>query len=164
MPPQVEVHSPESLEEGWPLEGPSGLETALLLARETPLPADVNLGKILGNIPPSPFRDPGEYAVRGYNKELTIAPIDVKRGLAKVAAKIDDKDRKYYEREVKPLFADPRVEFIGEIGEKDKGDFLGNAAALLFPVDWPEPVSFAGPFGEGEQGGQRHHEVCQPRR
>jgi glycosyltransferase involved in cell wall biosynthesis len=57
----------------------------------------------------------------------------------KVAAKIDDKDRDYYEREVKPLFADRHVEFLGEIGEKDKGEFLGNAAALLFPVDWPEP-------------------------
>ncbi len=57
----------------------------------------------------------------------------------KVAAKIDGKDRDYYEREVKPLFADPHVEFIGEIGENEKGSFLGNAAALLFPVDWPEP-------------------------
>jgi glycosyltransferase involved in cell wall biosynthesis len=57
----------------------------------------------------------------------------------KVAAKIDGKDREYYEREVKPLLADPHVEFVGEIGEEDKGEFLGNAAALLFPIDWPEP-------------------------
>jgi glycosyltransferase involved in cell wall biosynthesis len=57
----------------------------------------------------------------------------------KVAAKIDDKDRTYYERELKPLFADPHVEFVGEIGEREKGDFLGDAGALLFPVDWPEP-------------------------
>jgi glycosyltransferase involved in cell wall biosynthesis len=57
----------------------------------------------------------------------------------KVAAKIDDKDRRYYEQKLKPLFADPHVEFVGEIGEKDKGDFLGDAAALLFPIDWPEP-------------------------
>jgi glycosyltransferase involved in cell wall biosynthesis len=57
----------------------------------------------------------------------------------KVAAKIDGKDLEYYEREVKPLLADPHVEFVGEIGEKEKGDFLGDAAALLFPVDWPEP-------------------------
>jgi glycosyltransferase involved in cell wall biosynthesis len=57
----------------------------------------------------------------------------------KVAAKIDAKDRDYYERRVRPLFADPHVEFIGEIGENEKGDFLGKAAALLFPVDWPEP-------------------------
>ena len=33
----------------------------------------------------------------------------------------------------------PNVEFVGEIGERDKGDFLGNADALLFPIDWPEP-------------------------
>ena len=56
-----------------------------------------------------------------------------------MAAKIDERDRAYYEREVKPLFADPRVEFVGEIGERDKADFLGDAGALLFPVDWPEP-------------------------
>jgi glycosyltransferase involved in cell wall biosynthesis len=33
----------------------------------------------------------------------------------------------------------PNVEFVGEIGERDKGEFLGNADALLFPIDWPEP-------------------------
>ena len=57
----------------------------------------------------------------------------------KIAAKIDGKDRDYYENEIKPLFADPLVEFIGEIGEADKNAFLGGAAALLFPIDWPEP-------------------------
>jgi glycosyltransferase involved in cell wall biosynthesis len=57
----------------------------------------------------------------------------------KVAAKIDGKDRDYYESEIKPLFADPLVEFVGEIGEDEKNEFLGNAAAFLFPVDWPEP-------------------------
>jgi glycosyltransferase involved in cell wall biosynthesis len=57
----------------------------------------------------------------------------------KVAAKIDDKDRDYYEQRLRPLFAQPHVEFLGEIGERDKGTFLGGAAALLFPIDWPEP-------------------------
>jgi glycosyltransferase involved in cell wall biosynthesis len=57
----------------------------------------------------------------------------------KIAAKIDDKDRDYYETEIKPLFADPLVEFVGEIGEAEKNAFLGGAAALLFPIDWPEP-------------------------
>jgi glycosyltransferase involved in cell wall biosynthesis len=57
----------------------------------------------------------------------------------KVAAKIDDKDRKYFEQRLKPLLARPNIEFLGEIGEHDKGDFLGNATALLFPIDWPEP-------------------------
>ncbi|PTT78760.1 glycosyl transferase, partial [Pseudomonas sp. HMWF010] len=40
---------------------------------------------------------------------------------------------------VEPLLSDPLVEFIGEIGDRDKGAFLGGADALLFPIDWPEP-------------------------
>jgi glycosyltransferase involved in cell wall biosynthesis len=57
----------------------------------------------------------------------------------RIAAKVDPVDAEYYDREIKPLLNDPRVEFIGEIGETDKGEFLGNASALLFPIDWPEP-------------------------
>ena len=57
----------------------------------------------------------------------------------KIAAKIDGKDRDYFEREIKHLFDDPLVEFVGEIGEAEKNAFLGGAAALLFPIDWPEP-------------------------
>jgi glycosyltransferase involved in cell wall biosynthesis len=57
----------------------------------------------------------------------------------RVAAKIDDADRNYFESEISDLLANSDVEFVGEIGEQDKTDFLGNAAALLFPIDWPEP-------------------------
>jgi glycosyltransferase involved in cell wall biosynthesis len=57
----------------------------------------------------------------------------------KVAAKIDAIDRDYYREHAAPLFRDPLVEYVGEIGERDKGDFLGRARAVLFPVDWPEP-------------------------
>jgi glycosyltransferase involved in cell wall biosynthesis len=59
----------------------------------------------------------------------------------KVAAKVDKADQDYYKDQIKPLIDANRslVEFIGEIGEKDKNDFLGNAYALLFPIDWPEP-------------------------
>jgi glycosyltransferase involved in cell wall biosynthesis len=57
----------------------------------------------------------------------------------KIAAKIDNADREYYETVIKPLMSDPNVEFIGEIGENEKDDFLGNAYAYLFPIDWPEP-------------------------
>ena len=57
----------------------------------------------------------------------------------KIAAKVDLADRAYFHQEIQPLLDDPLVEFIGEIGESDKEDFLGNAAALLFPIDWPEP-------------------------
>lgn len=58
----------------------------------------------------------------------------------KIAAKVDRADQVYWETEIRPMVADnPDVEFIGEIGERGKADFLGRAAALLFPIDWPEP-------------------------
>jgi glycosyltransferase involved in cell wall biosynthesis len=57
----------------------------------------------------------------------------------KIAAKIDRVDREYFEAQIKALLANPNIEFIGEITEDQKGKFLGNAHALLFPVDWPEP-------------------------
>jgi glycosyltransferase involved in cell wall biosynthesis len=57
----------------------------------------------------------------------------------KVAAKIDQADEQYYQDTIRPLLDNPLVEFIGEIGYAEKGEFLGNALALLFPVDWPEP-------------------------
>jgi glycosyltransferase involved in cell wall biosynthesis len=57
----------------------------------------------------------------------------------KIAAKVDPADRTYYEREIVPLLDHPLVEFLGEIGGAAKDEFLGNAHALLFPIDWPEP-------------------------
>jgi glycosyltransferase involved in cell wall biosynthesis len=57
----------------------------------------------------------------------------------KVAAKIDASDREYVEKEVGSLLEHPLVEFIGECGGLEKEKFLGNAYALLFPIDWPEP-------------------------
>ena len=57
----------------------------------------------------------------------------------KIAAKVDSLDRDYYEEEIKPMLASPNVEYIGEIGDKDKSQFLSGAIALLVPIDWPEP-------------------------
>jgi glycosyltransferase involved in cell wall biosynthesis len=57
----------------------------------------------------------------------------------KIAAKVDCADREYFETVIEPLLGQANVEFVGEIGERDKCDFLGNARALLFPIDWPEP-------------------------
>jgi glycosyltransferase involved in cell wall biosynthesis len=57
----------------------------------------------------------------------------------KVAAKIDRADRAYFESKIKHLFDSPLVEYVGEIGGRAKDEFLGNARALLFPIDWPEP-------------------------
>ena len=57
----------------------------------------------------------------------------------RVAAKIDKMDRGYFEQQIKQLFKLPHVTYVGEIDERQKQEFLGGAAAVLFPVDWPEP-------------------------
>jgi len=58
----------------------------------------------------------------------------------KIAAKVDAADRAYFHDKIEPLIlGDPLIEFIGEIGDAAKSDFLGGAEALLFPIDWPEP-------------------------
>ena len=57
----------------------------------------------------------------------------------KIAAKVDKVDEDYFRNDILPLIDGPGVEFIGEINEREKTKFLGEAAALLFPVDWPEP-------------------------
>ena len=57
----------------------------------------------------------------------------------RVAAKIDRADREYYVEHIAPLMRQPHVEFLGEIGERDKQELLGGARALVFPIDWPEP-------------------------
>jgi glycosyltransferase involved in cell wall biosynthesis len=57
----------------------------------------------------------------------------------KIAAKIDRVDKDYFESVIAPLLRNSLVEFVGEIGDGEKDEFLGNAYALLFPIDWPEP-------------------------
>ena len=57
----------------------------------------------------------------------------------RMAAKVDYTDRSYFHHFVRPLLDHPLIEFIGEIGDADKSEFLGNALALLFPINWPEP-------------------------
>lgn len=57
----------------------------------------------------------------------------------RIAAKVDPTDAEYFDEQIRPLMEDPLVEFVGEIGDMDKSAFLGDARALLFPIDWPEP-------------------------
>ncbi|HXS91968.1 MAG TPA: glycosyltransferase family 4 protein [Steroidobacteraceae bacterium] len=57
----------------------------------------------------------------------------------KIAAKVDKVDRDYFETRIAPLLDHPLIDYIGEIGDSEKSEFLGNARALLFPIDWPEP-------------------------
>jgi glycosyltransferase involved in cell wall biosynthesis len=89
---------------------------------------------------------PGEYLAflgrispeKGLEQAIAIA--QTKRMKLKIAAKIDVADRLYYEEKIRPLISgEPLVEYIGEIGDHEKQEFLGNAYALLFPIDWPEP-------------------------
>ncbi len=64
----------------------------------------------------------------------------VKCGLPlRIAAKVDKNDDEYFTGQIKPLLAHPLIEFVGEINEHEKQQFLGEAMALLFPIDWPEP-------------------------
>jgi glycosyltransferase involved in cell wall biosynthesis len=66
--------------------------------------------------------------------------IALRSGMAlRIAAKVDPADQGYFEEKIHPLLGEPGVEFLGEISEEDKEDFLAGAYALLFPIDWPEP-------------------------
>jgi len=61
----------------------------------------------------------------------------------KIAAKVDEVDRKYFESEIEPMLNAPGVEFLGEIDESQKNEFLGKAYAYIFPIDWPEPFGLS---------------------
>jgi glycosyltransferase involved in cell wall biosynthesis len=57
----------------------------------------------------------------------------------KIAAKVDRVDEDYFAEKIRPLLSLPHVEFIGEIGDDEKSEFLSGALALLVPINWPEP-------------------------
>ena len=58
----------------------------------------------------------------------------------KIAAKVDEADKIYFKEQIKPLLKSSScVDFVGEINDQEKSEFLGNALAFLFPIDWPEP-------------------------
>ncbi len=61
----------------------------------------------------------------------------------KIAAKVDRVDREYYENIIRPELSHPLIEYLGEIDQGTKDEFLGNALALIFPIDWPEPFGLA---------------------
>ncbi len=72
---------------------------------------------------------------------ITIA---VQAGLPlKIAAKVDKLDASYFEHEIKPLMKHPLVEFLGEIGDREKNELIGRALAFLHPIDWPEPFGLS---------------------
>ena len=92
-------------------------------------PQDVTPGylAVLGRIAPE----------KGVDRAIKIA---IRCGMPlKIAAKIDRADQEYYDEIIKPLMAHPLVEYIGEIGDHEKPQFLSGALGLLLPIDWPEP-------------------------
>jgi glycosyltransferase involved in cell wall biosynthesis len=94
----------------------------------TPQPVKQEYGAFLGRISPE----------KGVDRAIRIAS---KAGLKlKIAAKVDNADKEYYDTLIKPLIVgNPDIEFIGEINDLQKPAFLSGARALLFPIDWPEP-------------------------
>jgi glycosyltransferase involved in cell wall biosynthesis len=106
------------------------------------------IGTVHHGLPEHSFRPqakPGEYLAflgrispeKRVDRAIEIAK---RAGMPiKIAAKVDPADREYFEANIRSLMDDPLVDYIGEIGDGEKCEFLSNAYALLFPIDWPEP-------------------------
>ena len=117
-------------------------------AQRTPLPWVNWLGTVYHGLPEDlyTFREtPGTYLAflgrmspeKGVDQAIAIAQ---QAGMPlKIAAKVDRADREYFQKVVRPLLKSPLVEYVGEVGGDNKDAFLGEAYALLFPIDWPEP-------------------------
>jgi glycosyltransferase involved in cell wall biosynthesis len=112
---------------GWAATIHHGLPTALHRPSFTP----GSYLAFLGRVSPE----------KGLDRAISIAQ---RAGMPlKIAAKVDRADEHYFRSHVQPLLEAPGIEFVGEIGEADKASFLGGAAALLFPIGWPEPFGLA---------------------
>jgi glycosyltransferase involved in cell wall biosynthesis len=116
--------------------------------QRAPLPDANWVATIHHGMPPDaiqPRFEPGEYLAflgRISPEKRADRAIEIARrsGLPlRIAAKVDDADQDYYQREIEPLLEAAHVDFVGEIGPDDKADFLGHASAMLFPIDWSEP-------------------------
>lgn len=117
-------------------------------SQREPLPDANWQATVYHGLPPDLLRfhpEPGKYLAfigRFSPEKRADRAIEIARQARmplKLAAKVDAVDKAYFESEIKPLLDDPLFEFVGEIGDERKEEFLGNAYALLFPIDWPEP-------------------------
>jgi glycosyltransferase involved in cell wall biosynthesis len=90
------------------------------------------------SITPSYFAFLGRIAPeKGVDRAIRIAQhCGVK---LKIAAKVDNADREYFDEQIQPMIRSSDVEYIGEINDKEKSEFLSGAIVLLVPIDWPEP-------------------------
>jgi glycosyltransferase involved in cell wall biosynthesis len=93
----------------------------------TPRPVRPDYLAVLGRIAPE----------KGVDRAIKIA---IRCGIPlKIAAKIDRADQDYFDEFIRPMMDHPLVEYIGEISDREKPDFLSGALGLLLPIDWPEP-------------------------
>lgn len=123
--------------------------TSISLSQRSPLATANWAGNVPHGLDPSTYsvneRPTGEYlaflgrASPEKGMECAIAIAQQVGIPLRIAAKVDPADRDFFERVLRPLFDLPGIEFLGEIGDSEKSAFLGNALALLFPIDWPEP-------------------------
>jgi glycosyltransferase involved in cell wall biosynthesis len=117
-------------------------------AQRTPLPQANWAGTVHHGIPKSlysPHRRPGSYLAflgRISPEKCPDHAIEVAKRVGmplRIAAKVDSADQTYFKKKIEHLLDHPLVEYVGEINDAEKNDFLGEAAALLCPYDWPEP-------------------------
>lgn len=121
-------------------------------AQRVPLPRANWLATVLHGLPAdlyAPGAGAGGYVAflgrispeKGVDRAIEIAKAS---GIPlKIAAKVDNQDRDYFESCIRGRIDGRAVEYLGELGDADKARFLQDAAALLFPIDWPEPFGLA---------------------
>lgn len=117
-------------------------------AQREPLPHANWQGTVYHGLPPELYTfhpEPAQYLAflgriapeKRVDRAIQIA---IRAGMElRIAAKVDRTDVQYFEEQIRPMLDHPLIHYVGEISEQEKCDFLGNARALLFPVDWPEP-------------------------
>jgi glycosyltransferase involved in cell wall biosynthesis len=121
---------------------------SISLSQRDPLPEANWVGNVYHGLPENslPFHEgSGKYLAfigRISPEKRPDRAIEIARragATLKIAAKVDAVDRGYFEQVVSPLLKLPGIEFLGEIGDDAKPEFLGNAIASIAPIDWPEP-------------------------